>query len=180
MSTSQNGWPAIGASSSPLLYTWLLPVAPRPEDYVKLRMHRGSAGFCLAHCAMRWDGMIEPIDGGIVDDWGWAFRPVRGYTTTLSNHASGTAMDLNATKHPLGRETFDAKDAATMHRILKAYDGVLRWGGDYHTRLDEMHVEIDDGIEMADVERVAKKLMNTPRGKRLLAANPTQKAVILS
>lgn len=180
MSRSENGWPAIASNSSSLLYTWVLPVADHEKDYVHLRCHRGSAGFVLCHCAMRWDGMIEDIDGGIVDDWGWAFRPVRGYSTVLSNHSSGTALDLDAIKHPLGRDTFDDADTATMHKLLKIYDGTIRWGGDYHNRLDQMHIELDDGVTMADVERVAKKLMKTPRGQRLLAANPSQKVVILS
>ena len=45
---------------------------------------------------------IEPIDEGQLDDWGYCFRNVRGSSDNLSNHSSGTAIDLNATKHPLG------------------------------------------------------------------------------
>lgn len=181
MSTSQNGWRAL-ISTSALLYTWELPLldGDRPGQAFHIKIRRGSVGFCLAHFAMRWDGAVEDIDGGIMDDWGWAFRPVRGFTTTLSNHSSGTAIDLNATQHPLGIDTMTDEDEAKIRRILKAYDGVLRWGGDYHGRKDQMHVELADGVSMAQVEKVAKKLMGTKRGERLLVANPKQKKVILS
>jgi hypothetical protein len=58
----------------------------------------------------------------------------------LSNHASGTAIDLNATKHPLGKiGTFDAAKVPMIRALAKKYG--LTWGGDW-TRKDEMHFEI--------------------------------------
>jgi hypothetical protein len=49
---------------------------------------------------------------------------------------------------------------AEIHRILAEVDGVVRWGGDYKNRADEMHFEIDAGQE--EVARVAERLRQPP------------------
>jgi hypothetical protein len=85
-------------------------------------------------------------------------------------------MDLNATRHPLGKVgTFTRAEGSAMRAGLRraVYRSVLRWGGDYHGRKDEMHVELV--ARLAVVRPVARALAKTPRGKRLLAANPSQK-----
>lgn len=174
MATSQNGWPAL-PSDSPFLYTWDIPDTTR-----SLRLRNGSAGFLLIHLAMWFDARVESVDGGILDDWGYAYRPIRGYESGLSNHSSGTAMDLNATKHVLGAEnTFSAEDELRIkRRVNEFFDGAIRWGGEYNGRKDEMHFEIDVSLKAA--ERVARGLMDTPRGKRILEQNKGQRAVIMS
>jgi hypothetical protein len=172
MSTSQNGWPALAADSK-LLHHWLMP------DGTVIYLRNGSAGFNLIHCALWFDHDIEDLKEPVLDDWGYAFRPIRGYSSDLSNHASGTADDLNATDHPLGVDhTFSPKEIDAIHKRLKLYEGVIRWGGDYSGRKDSMHFEINK--PMRECERVARKLLDTPRGKRILELNPGQKAVILS
>lgn len=175
MSTSQNGWPALPPSSN-LLHTWVIPA---PSGTTKLRLRGGSAGFLLCHLALWFDDAVEDLMEPVLDDWGFAFRAVRGFETTLSNHASGTAMDLNATDHPLGLTgTFTQHEIDLIHKRLRLYRGVIRWGGDYQNRKDAMHFEVND--DLREAERVARRLINSPRGKRLLRANPGQKAVILS
>lgn len=170
---SQNGWPALSSSSS-LLYTWSIPTK---AGVVRLRLRNGSAGFLLCHMLLWIADVIEPLVGAVLDDWGYADRLVRGSETTLSNHASGTAADANATRHPLGRVGTWVQ-AARIRLRLKLYAGAIRWGGDYHGRVDEMHFEIN--VPLAPVEKVARRLMKTPRGRKILAANPSQRAVILS
>lgn len=174
MATSMNGWPALAADSS-YLYTWTVPGSGR-----KLRLRNGSAGYLLIHLATWFDDEIEDVEGGTLDDWGYAYRPVRGYTTGLSNHSSGTAMDLNATRHVLGREdTFTAVEERRIRRRVNDFmQDTIRWGGEYSGRKDEMHFEIDCTLAMA--EHVARELMQTKRGQLVLSANPGQKAVILS
>lgn len=177
MSTSQNRWPALDAGSTKL-HTWLIPAR---TGEVKLRMRNGSAGFILAHLALWLAEDVAPLAGKVLDDWGYAYRPVRGYSSTLSNHSSGTAFDANATAHPLGKVgTWPKRQAAKIRARLhwRLLGGTVRWGGDYHGRKDEMHFEIN--APLSTCERVAKRLMSTSRGKRVLAANPGQKAVILS
>lgn len=178
MATSQNGWPALG-QDSPVLHSWRIPTADRPDTSIRLR--NGSAGFLLCHFALWFAEVIEPLDGKILDDWGYAFRPIRGDESTLSNHSSGTAMDLNATKHPMGvptLSTFTRSEVGLIHDRLKRYRGALRWGGDYKTRPDAMHVELN--VSLAVAENVAVRLSHTERGHRVLDANPGQLAVILS
>ena len=173
MSTSQNHWPAL-ASSSPLLTTWQLP-----GGGTRLRLRNGSAGFLLVHLALWFDKKLEDLDEPVLDDWGYAYRPVRGYSSTLSNHSSGTAMDLNATDHPLGVDhTFTVKEIAAIHERLKLYAGTIRWGGDYSGRKDAMHFEINATIGAC--EKRARALLDSPRGERILKLNPGQRAVILS
>lgn len=147
----------------------------------RLRLRNGSGGFLLVDLASRFDKRIEDIDDnyfGELDDWGHAWRAVRGYST-MSRHAYGLAEDLNATDHPLGADhTFSPADVKAIHQLLERYDGCIRWGGDYSGRKDAMHFEID--ASLAQCERVARRLADTKRGKLVLAANPGQRAVIFS
>jgi hypothetical protein len=138
METSYNGYPAskdpaaIGIQSYPVKGT----------DR-KLRCAE-SVGPLLAAFAAEFHELIEPIDEGTFDDWGYAYRMVRGNPTKLSCHSSGTAIDLNATKHPLGKyDTFDAAKVPMIRALAKKYG--LKWGGDFKTRPDDMHFEISIG-----------------------------------
>jgi len=149
VATSQNGYWAnqIGRTK-----VWAIPGTDRT-----IRLREGAPGEVLVRFAAWFHRNVEPIDKGIYDDWGYAERTIRGSSTTLSNHASGTAMDLNATRHPLGRRgTFTPAQAAKIRAQLRAYDGVLRWGGDFKNRADEMHVEVVKDV--AACEALIRKL----------------------
>jgi hypothetical protein len=99
-------------------------------------------GPLLAAFAAEFHKLIEPIDAGTLDDWGYAFRMVRGSTDRLSCHSSGTAIDLNATKHPLGKyDTFPAEKVPMIRALAKKYG--LKWGGDFKSRPDDMHFEVN-------------------------------------
>jgi hypothetical protein len=101
-----------------------------------------SVGPLLAAFAAEFHQLIEPIDEGTFDDWGYAFRMVRGSTDRLSCHSSGTAIDLNATKHPLGKAgTFPAEKIPMLRALAKKYG--LKWGGDFKSRPDDMHFEVE-------------------------------------
>lgn len=178
----QNGWPVL-EPGDPRLHAWVIPAH---NGHLTLTYRNGSAGLVLSHCLLRLSEQVEDLTqfdskhNLIKDDWGLAIRPVRGQTTGYSNHA-GYAADANATRHPLGVEgTFSRTEVAQIHRILAQYHGVIRWGGDYHTRKDEMHWEINDGVTMHELERVARRLADTPRGHRILKANPGQRRVVFS
>jgi hypothetical protein len=175
MATSQNGWPVAETSGSNLLHSWVIPGTGR-----KLLMRKGSAGFLLTFWCLWFHEKIERIDNKVLDDWGWNFRPIRGSTSGFSNHASGTACDLNAPAHWLGkRGTFASWQYVKMRWCLRVrFRGTLRHGIDYQNRADEMHVEIDKPLSA--VEKRARAMMDTPRGKRILEANPGQRQVILS
>lgn len=174
MATSQNGWPALGRTSSQL-HKWIVPGTDR---YFMLR--NGSAGFLLCHLILWYHEVVQKLNekGSVWDEWAFAYRPIRGSETGLSNHSSGTAIDLNATKYPLGTRRMAAWRRAKIRARLTMYLGAIRWGGDYEGRKDEMHFELNRSLPFC--EKLAKQLMKTPRGKRILEANPSQKAVILS
>lgn len=174
MATSQNGWPVL-SSGSAKLHTWVIPAN---NGAIRVTLRNGSAGFLLAHFLLWWAETIEPLAGRIVDDWGYALRPVRGQTTGYSNHASGTAADANAVQHPLGTHTLTTVERGKIWLRLKIYSGVLRSGAFYSGRVDEMHTELN--ADLWSAERVARRLLGSPRGKRVLAANPGQRAVIES
>lgn len=182
MANSENGWQVIPAYGDALLHTWRIPTK---GGETRINMRRGSVGFVLAHAVLYWDDHIEPVHGKVLDDWGYAPRPVRG-STVPSNHASGTAVDVNATRHPLGVKWTMHGMFNTLRRWLSSSvyvvngRSILRWGGTYSGRRDEMHIEIRPGVTMRECEIVAKRLMNRPGGRRILALNPSQRKVILS
>lgn len=158
---------------SRLLHTWDVVGAD-----TRLRLRQGSGGFLLVHLATRFDKNIEELHEPILDDWGHAYRPVRGYSE-WSRHAYGLAEDLNATDHPLGVDhTFTPKEVDEIHQLLERYEGCIRWGGDYSGRKDAMHFEIN--ASLARCEQVARQLADTRRGQLILHANPGQRTVIFS
>jgi D-alanyl-D-alanine carboxypeptidase len=137
MPVSQNGYSANDRS--------VIRSARIDGTDVTVAVRTGAAGDLLLHLAERWHRDVEALRGsdGVLDCWGYAERMIRGSTTTLSNHASGTALDLRARTHPLGRSgTYTAVQVAAIRRILADCRGAVRWGGDYHGRKDEMHVEV--------------------------------------
>jgi hypothetical protein len=174
MAVSQNGWPAL-SSTSRLLYTWVIPAT---NGTLRIRLRGGSAGFLLCHFLLWWSEELDDLTNPHpADDWGYAYRPIRA-GLSLSNHASGTAADADATQWPLGTEHMSAAMKAKIHKRLELYDDCLRWGGDYYGRKDQMHTEINKPLKVC--EKMARELLDSPRGVRLLSANPGQRQVILS
>jgi len=153
MPTSQNGYPA---NDPTLVSSRLVPGTTR-----RLTVRKGPAGDLLLWVASQFDKFVEDIEQGVLDDWGYAERPIRGSTTVLSNHSSGTAIDLNATAHVLGAEpstSFSRQEIDTIHAVVARTEGCVRWGGDYTGRKDGMHFEIADGVSEARCAAVLKKL----------------------
>jgi hypothetical protein len=133
---SSNGWPAskdpaeIGIKSYPI-----------PGTDIKIRCAEAVAPL-LVGLAAEFHKEIEAIDKGALDDWSYNFRMIRGSTDSLSNHASGTALDLNANRHPLGKEdTFSPENAAKCISLAAKWG--CKWGGSYVRRRDDMHFEIN-------------------------------------
>ena len=132
---SQNNW--IASKDASEIYIVSIPIK---GTTVKVRCAKAVAPLIAGFCA-EFHELIEPIDHGSLDDWGFNFRMVRGSTDKLSNHSSGTAVDLNATKHPLGKAgTFPSEKVPMIRAIAKKYG--MMWGGDFRHRPDEMHFEI--------------------------------------
>lgn len=146
MATSQNGWQVLEIPPPPVAI---------PGASIQLRIRPGAVATVLAHVASRFHREVEPLTLPVTekpgrDDWGWAYRPIRGQTQGYSNHASGTAIDLNATRHPRGvHGTFTPRQKATVELILhdtrdpETGRPVVRWGENYTTTVDGMHFEIN-------------------------------------
>lgn len=160
MATSQNGWPAASERKSINIQTFSVPVS---TGTVKVPL-RAEAAQPLITMIQWWDRNIEPVytSGKNAGTWGYAFRTIKGYETTLSNHASGTAIDINAPLHPLGaRNTVPADKVAAIR--AKARELGLRWGGDYAKRADEMHFEINyppsEAVQRAAAAQAAQQTL---------------------
>jgi hypothetical protein len=146
---SSNGWPASKNRAEIGIKSYAIE-----GTSIKLACAEAVAPLLIGF-AKEFHELIEPIDEAGLDDWGYCFRMVRGSPTNLSNHSSGTAIDLNATKHVLGRVgTFPAEKVPMIRALAKKYS--LRWGGDYQNRKDEMHFEV--AILPSKVEAAISKL----------------------
>lgn len=134
--TSQNGWPANSDPSAIGVRSY-----PVEGGTVSLSVKSGDVATVLMYVANRFQAEIENLLAGQVG--GYNCRTIAG-SSTLSNHSSGTAIDLNWARHPSGsRGTFTSAQVATIRDILARTRGVVRWGGDYSTTVDEMHFEIN-------------------------------------
>lgn len=143
---SQNGYKA-GDSSLIASYTV-------PGTTVRISLRKGDASVVLLHFAAWFNKNIQPLQQK--DTGGYNPRLISGSKSAISNHASGTAEDLRWNAHPLGAvHTFTNAQVSAIHGQLKFYEGVIRWGGDYTGRKDEMHFEINKGPK--DLARIAKK-----------------------
>ena len=83
----------------------------------------------LLHLVLTWSGSYNP-------------RFIRGSRTVLSNHAFGTAFDINVEWNKLGAVPALAGRKGSVRELVKiANDNGFYWGGHF-TRLDGMHFEV--------------------------------------
>jgi len=157
---SSNGWVANDRS---VIASYSLPGG-------RIALRKGDVSVVLLWVANRWHETVEPLQWP--GNWGYAERLVRGSSTTISDHASGTAVDLNAPDHPLGvavTKTFSKSQVKAIRAILEYCDGVVGWGGDYRSRPDGMHLFIRGDAKA--VKRIADKIRNVA-ARRPAAALP--------
>ena len=80
----------------------------------------------------------------LVLSWGgsWVPRFIRGSRTVLSNHAWGTAFDINVNWNPLGAVPALKGETGSVRELVEiAYDHGMYWGGWFSKRPDGMHFE---------------------------------------
>ncbi len=153
MVNSQNGWPASSDRASIGVTAFIVEGVSFPGG-----VKAGDVVTVLGYVARQVHHRVESLVGGWC--WGHNFRPVTG-GGAVSNHGSGTAIDINAPRHPYGAtNTFNSTQRATIRAILAEVDRVVRWGGDYVGTRDDMHFEINAGA--AAVATVANRL-RTPQ-----------------
>jgi hypothetical protein len=114
-------------------------------------------------CAILWHETVEPLQWP--GCWGWApVRPIRGAAADgpITNHASGSAWDLCAPRHPRGvpiAKTFTPAQLEQIARLEARYFGVLRWGGRWTGKdVDGMHWEGAPGVTVAAVRELTAAL----------------------
>lgn len=73
----------------------------------------------------------------VADDWGYNCRQIRD-SQTMSYHAWGLAIDLNATRNPMGA-TLVTDMPSWIDEVAADYG--LFWGGNFNRRKDAMHFE---------------------------------------
>ncbi|MEJ7678400.1 MAG: M15 family metallopeptidase [Segetibacter sp.] len=91
-----------------------------------------------------WKDWEEAELLNLVLTWAGSFVPrfVRGSKKTLSNHAFGTAFDINVAWNHLGSVPALVGQKGSVRELVKiANDNGFYWGGHF-TRLDGMHFEI--------------------------------------
>ena len=174
MTLTESGFEALH-SGDPRLRVVTIPTKTHPT---RLTLRWGSGALIVAHFVLAYDDEIEPIYGRTTDDWSYAYRDVRGWST-VSDHADGMTVDLNALKHPLGvPNTFTSEKRAKIHSLLNHYDDALYWGGDYQHRKDEMHFGCQGTYP--HLEKVARGLLDSKRGVIICDANPGLRRYVLS
>lgn len=168
--TSANGWPGITSSSDSRLDRGFKVAGVAFPGGVR----RGEVSTILGYVAATFHRNVEPLVSGWC--WGWNYRPIRG-GKALSNHASATAIDINAPRHPIGkRNTFRSSQVREIRAILNTCEGTVRWGGDYKNRPDDMHFEINVKPGDPALARVAKKLGGNPPPQPPASPWPTLKS----
>jgi hypothetical protein len=177
---SANGWTVLESPPPPVEV---------PGTDIKVRVRPGDVATVLTYVAARFHAEVERLDLPVEEDpgrdeWGWAWRPIRGQSSGFSNHAAGCAIDLNATRHPRGvRSTFTAAQKRAVRKILAStFDAqtgrnVVRWGEDYRTTVDGMHFEID--ATPAAVARVAQRIRAKQAEQAAADAVPTPEPTTL-
>ena len=133
-----------------------------------------ACGEVLNYVAKQFNDRVETlVNPGC---WGWAPPKAIPGSSSYSNHGSGTAIDLNAPKHPWKvKGTFSPDKVGVIRQILAECENVVRWGGDY-TRVDEMHFEIN--ADYAAVSRLAAKLNNSQPVPPQIIPTPTPNGFI--
>lgn len=154
MPKSDNGWPVIESQSDHELVVVKVAAANIP-----LRVQRDCAAL-LAHVAYRVHNEVSNLrlgnKPGFQDDGGYSYRKIDG-SSEYSNHASGTAIDLNWQRWPMFKKRMSRKERVASEAIAEDLKEVIRWGGNYRpSRVDEMHWEIAPGVSKAKVRAFIK------------------------
>lgn len=161
MAVSLNGWNV----PPKVLRTFKIPGANRR---VTLDI---DAGPILVALAADYHKTVRAIDKGTWDEGGFNNRQARN-ANAKSNHASGTAIDLNwseegALNSAWGKRFFaQAKTKLAVAAIKRRYGSVVQWGGDWNRLKDYMHWEIKPGTSRSEVLALRRKLKINSEGVR--------------
>lgn len=157
---SQNGYVACDPS--------LIAKYTVPGTSVTVNLRKGDVSVVLLHFMEWFNANVQKLRQS--DTGGYNPRVIAG-SHTLSNHASGTAVDLDWDSHPQGRRNagFSAAQVTAIHKQLEFYGGAIRWGNDYTGTPDAMHFEINqDPAHVALIANKCRTGYEHPAGSRVL------------
>ncbi len=92
-----------------------------------------------------WDAWEKEGLLRYVTDWCCSYSPrfIRGSKTRLSNHAFGTAFDINIRANGLGKVPPKVGDKGSLRLLVPLANKFgFFWGGHYRKRKDGMHFEL--------------------------------------
>lgn len=122
----------------------------------KVRFHASAA----AQFQGFWTAVGRKGLTALVLTWDGSFAPrfIRCSTSSLSNHAFGTAFDINASQNALGAEPALPDEKGCVFELVPiAHAFGFYWGGHFKSRRDGMHFEIakvlNDGQVTAALSR---------------------------
>lgn len=113
----------------------------------------GDVAAVLGYVASQFHYRVEEVISGW--DWGYSYRANVNNPSSLSCHASGTALDINAPLHGNGSvasDSFTNAQITEIYRILDEVQGAVNWLDSN----DPMHFEI--AVNSSDLARVAATL----------------------
>lgn len=154
---SQNGWKASANRSAIDVHNYLIDGAN--QHFAMCSKAAPVLGAFLAD----FNKLVEPINkaGSVFDDWGYNFALIPN-SKDYSNHCSGTAVDVNATKHVWKALTsgYTVLQETTIDALCQKYG--IRWGWRYlQGWKDPMHFEIIETPAHV-AARIIKMQLKTP------------------
>lgn len=173
MTTSYNGYPASPDPSA----IGIVPLSVAGRTFPG-GVKKGAVATVLKYVAAHMHWRVESLYyGEDRDDYGYAYRRNVNNPSVFSCHASGTAIDVNATSHPNGKaNTFTYAQVKAIRHILKETGYAVHWGGDFSSGpKDEMHFEIAplDHVSPKQLQAVANKLITPEWYHRVITLGTT-------
>lgn len=143
-SKSLNGWPVIPSRADKRLKTGTVPGLN-----LRLTCHKDALPVLLAVAAEVHERVhsLTRNNAAGQDEGGYTYREA-GISSGYSNHASGTAIDLNWRMWPMFKDAMTAKQKAACRLIARDFSPIVAWGGEW-SRKDQMHWEIRKGVNAA-------------------------------
>ncbi len=159
MATSYNSWAASRDAAAIGINTRWEPI---PGHKFPGGIKSGPVEDVFTYLVINLDERVERIElYASGDEWGYNYKQSANSPSLLSCHASGTAIDYNATRHPNGvRNTWSSAQIAEIREIQNELSGVIHWLGDAARVPDEQHFEIRGTA--AEVQAAADRI-RTPK-----------------
>jgi hypothetical protein len=146
-----NGWAVIDDYGDSRLIS--NPTVPGTNVQILGGLLAGPVATGLLWIASQWHRRVEPLSQDL-GQWGYNKRTKRG-SSDISEHSAGTAMDLNASRHPFQdnpANSLSNVQVLDIRNIEAETEGAFTWGGAWS---DGMHWEAND---FGAVKRFAAKI----------------------